>query len=201
MMRGNVTTSRTRGTRGAIGDKSSSSCSYATINKKEMGQKLARPLTARWRRDGSPGGIGSTIVGVAAMMTTTRRRRQRQQRWWRALGATWEWTRLRHSGNVQQREANAVDANIDVDISVSQLLHQEVMVTTVGAMSSRWRWDGATRVGGGRHDESSWSKEGAVATTAAVGRQRGQRNESGRGAEWGLQQRRRQRCRRANIGR
>ena len=81
--------------------------------------------------------------------------------------------RLRHSGNVQQREANAVDANIDVDISVSRFLYQEVMVTTVGTMSSRWRWDGVTRVGGGRHDESSWSKEGAVATTAAAGRQRG----------------------------
>jgi hypothetical protein len=42
-----VTTSRTRGTRGAVGDKSSSSCSYATINKKEMGQRRARCLTRK----------------------------------------------------------------------------------------------------------------------------------------------------------
>ena len=35
MTRGNVTTSQTRGTSRAVGDKSSSSCSNATINKKK----------------------------------------------------------------------------------------------------------------------------------------------------------------------
>jgi hypothetical protein len=64
--RGDVTTIRTRGTRGAKGDKSSSICSYATINKKEMGQRRAHCLTGRWRHDGSPGGVGSAIVGVSA---------------------------------------------------------------------------------------------------------------------------------------
>jgi hypothetical protein len=54
--------------RGAIDNKSSSSCSYATINKKEMGQRRARSLTGWWWRNGSPGGIGSAIVGVAAIV-------------------------------------------------------------------------------------------------------------------------------------
>ena len=103
------------------------------------------------------------------------------------MGATWERTWLHRSGNVQQREANTVDANIDVNNSVSRLLHQEVTVTTVGGMLSRWLWDSATRAGGGRCDESGRSKEGVAATTAAAGKQRGQRNESGRGAERGLQ--------------
>jgi hypothetical protein len=39
MRRGNATTNWTRGTRGAIGNKSSSSCSYDIINKKERGQR------------------------------------------------------------------------------------------------------------------------------------------------------------------
>ncbi len=61
-------------------------------------------------------------------------------------------------------------------------------MTTVRAMLLRWRWDGATSVGGGRRDKSGRSEEGVTATTAAAGRQHGQRNESGRGEERGLQQ-------------
>ena len=94
MTRGNMTNSWTRDTRGAIGNKSSSSCSYATINKKEMGQRCARSFTGRWR-EGSPGGINSTIVGVAAMMTTMQRRQRQRQRRQQATEATWEGTRLR----------------------------------------------------------------------------------------------------------
>ena len=65
-----ATTSRMRGLRGAVGNESSSSCSYATINKIEMGRRHARHFIWRWWRNGSPGGIGSTIVEVAAMTTT-----------------------------------------------------------------------------------------------------------------------------------
>jgi hypothetical protein len=83
----------------------------------------------------------------------------------------------------QQREANNVDANVDIDISVLQLLHQEVTVTTVGAMLLRWRWDDATRAGGGKRDKSGRSEEGVAAIMAAAGRQCGQRNESGRDEE------------------
>ena len=77
MTRGNVTTSRMRGARGAVVDESSSSCSYATINKKEMWQSCARPLRGRWRRDHSPGGVlrngegGSNAANDAETTTTT----------------------------------------------------------------------------------------------------------------------------------
>ncbi len=50
--RGNATTSRTRGTRGAIGNKSSSSSSYTTINTKKGGGKdgmETAAVTAGWR--------------------------------------------------------------------------------------------------------------------------------------------------------
>ena len=70
--------------------------------KQEMGQRCARCLSGRWRREGSPGGIGSTIVGVAAM-TTTMRRQRRQQQWQQALGAMWEWTQQCRSANGRQQ--------------------------------------------------------------------------------------------------
>ena len=41
--------------------------------KKEMGQRRDCHLTRRWWRDGSPGGVGSAIVGEAAVTTTTQR--------------------------------------------------------------------------------------------------------------------------------
>jgi hypothetical protein len=44
------------------------------------------------------------------------------------------------------------------------------MATTAGAMLLRWRWVGATRVGGGRCNGSGWSKEGVAVTIAAAGR-------------------------------
>jgi hypothetical protein len=65
-------------TRGAIGNKNGSSCSYATINKNKIGQRCARCLGRRWRHNGSPGGIVFAVVGVAAM-TTMMWRRQRQR--------------------------------------------------------------------------------------------------------------------------
>ena len=53
------TTSRTRGAGGAVDNESSSSCSYPTINKKEIGQRHTHHLRRRCRRDCSPGGVNS----------------------------------------------------------------------------------------------------------------------------------------------
>ena len=70
LARGDVTTSRTRGTRGAVGNESSSSRSYATINKKEMGRRCARCLTGRWRRDTSNITQSTHLVQTPTHMTT-----------------------------------------------------------------------------------------------------------------------------------
>ena len=45
----------------------------ATINKKERERRRACRHSGRWWRDGSPGGVGSAMMGVAAMTTMTRR--------------------------------------------------------------------------------------------------------------------------------
>ena len=82
-------------------------------------------------------------------MTTMTRRQQRQgQRRQQALGATWERTRQHRSANGQQRKVNAVDANVDVDISVSQLLHWDITATTGNAVA----------LAVGRHDKSGQRK-------------------------------------------
>ena len=58
---------------------------------KEMRKRCTCRLSGRWWCDGSPGGVGSAMVGVTAMTTTTRRQQWQwqQQRW--ALGTMWEW--------------------------------------------------------------------------------------------------------------
>ena len=53
------TTSWTRGAGGAVDNESSSSCSYPTINKNEIGQRHTHHLSGRCRRNCSPGGVNS----------------------------------------------------------------------------------------------------------------------------------------------
>ena len=77
----------------------------------------------------------------------------------------WEWMRQHRSAKGQQRKAHAVDANVNVDISVLQRQHQDVMGKTAGLMSLCWRSDGAMKAGGRRHNESDWSKERYITTT------------------------------------
>jgi hypothetical protein len=72
-MRVDATTNQMRNKRGAVGNKSSSSCSYATINKKEIGRRGALLLSGRWRCNGSPDDVGTAIEGVKAMTTKTQR--------------------------------------------------------------------------------------------------------------------------------
>ena len=52
---------------------------------KERGRRRACRHSGRWRRDGSLGGVGSAMMGMAAMTTMTRRRRRRQGMGWQAM--------------------------------------------------------------------------------------------------------------------
>jgi hypothetical protein len=59
LRRGETTTHWTRGTRGGVGDKSSSSYHYATINKKERGQRCDRNSSSDGRL--ADGGYNDSI--------------------------------------------------------------------------------------------------------------------------------------------
>ena len=142
--RGNATTRRMRGARGAVGDESSSSCSYATINKKEMWQRCARPLRGRWRRDRSPGGVlrngegGSNDDNDAETTTTTT-----------TVAVSIE-SNMRSDAAAPLRQG-----------STTLGLHRDVvMATSAGVMSSRWRWDVTMRSGDRRCNNSGLSEEG-----------------------------------------
>ena len=71
---------------------------------KERGRKRACRHSGRWWRDGSLGGVGSAMMGMAAMMTMMRRRRRRQGMGWRAMMVQGLPTHQLHNNQSQRRK-------------------------------------------------------------------------------------------------
>ncbi len=131
VMRGNATTSWTRGTIGAW-------CSLSWWD-------VVAGWLNWWCQLHNGWGAATTTMAGRTTTTTTRRRWQQKQHqpWWGVSGSTQEWTQQQCSAKGQRWEANVFNTNFDV--SISQRLASGHWSDDSGDNGSCWWAEGTMR--------------------------------------------------------